>query len=140
MEKEELDKKKMQVDMCRFRIGDIVQIPKEMLDEYKEEKSIPEMIPAKVKQLCKNHIPGRKRVVCRFQLHGAANWSHNNVPRTPGVLLLHDPGLLYRDGTMYHLRLYQNGFPYGSFQTPITGALDAFGHVPMAIAGRYATF
>ena len=47
MEKEELDKKKMQVDMCRFRIGDIVQIPKEMLDEYKEEKSIPEMIPAK---------------------------------------------------------------------------------------------
>ena len=56
MEKEELDKKKMQVDMCRFRIGDIVQIPKEMLDEYKEEKSIPEMIPAKVKQLCKAHI------------------------------------------------------------------------------------
>ena len=55
MEKEELDKKKMQVDMCRFRIGDIVQIPKEMLDEYKEEKSIPEMIPAKVKQLCKAH-------------------------------------------------------------------------------------
>ena len=42
MEKEELDKKKMQVDMCRFRIGDIVQIPKEMLDEYKEEKSIPD--------------------------------------------------------------------------------------------------
>ena len=56
MEKEELDKKKMHVDMCRFRIGDIVQIPKEMLDEYKEEKSIPEMIPAKVKQLCKAHI------------------------------------------------------------------------------------